>query len=137
MTRSDGVRGQQRCGDATLPSLPLAAWPSPAPSLDLPNTRDKLRGARTSTQVLETSGTVATTGYHRRSPSKPPLVSFIALLGSVVMLPELPCRADQAVNSPAPQNDCPNTNAVPNSDRSGRACRATQHLQSSRWSRSS
>jgi hypothetical protein len=31
--------------------------------------------------VLRNSGPVATTGYHPRSPSKPPLVSFIALFG--------------------------------------------------------
>jgi hypothetical protein len=46
-----------------------------------PNTRDQLRGARSPTTVLGTGDPVATAGYHPRPTSKPPLVSFIALLG--------------------------------------------------------
>jgi len=45
----------------------------------LPNTRDKLRGVRTSTLVLQNSDPVPTRGYPAALRLQPPLVSFIAL----------------------------------------------------------
>ena len=48
-------------------------------SRGLPNTRDKLRGARSSTLALGTSEIMATSPYHAPLRLHPPLVSFIAL----------------------------------------------------------
>ena len=59
---------------------------------DLPNTRDKLRGARSSTLVLQKSDPVATRAYHASLRLQPPLVSFIALFGSVMNVRLAWCR---------------------------------------------
>ena len=42
-------------------------------------------------QVLETSEPVAAAGYHRSPASKPPLVSFIALLDGAPQIPLITC----------------------------------------------
>ena len=76
--RRDGEERQQagsaEPGGRAFPEVPL--WPH---LQSLPNTRDKLRGARSSTLVLRDGKSVAANPYHTPLRLRPPLVSFIAL----------------------------------------------------------
>jgi hypothetical protein len=67
-----------------LRMLPQIASPARAPSQSLPNTADKLRGARARGDAHDDNRTAVTTDYHASLLLRRRLVSFIRLLGDAV-----------------------------------------------------
>ena len=73
------------------------------------NTRDKLRGARSRTMVLQNSYTVPTSNYHAPPLLRPPLVSFIALLGGGAPCADLSTQQHRWPAQPLDAALCPRT----------------------------
>ena len=94
----------------TVNSLPFASLLSTRQS----NTRDKLRGAHDPMMVLGGNDTVATGLYHAPLRLHPPLVSFIALFGSLRICPV--CRMIPLLAARSPAYDDGPENRMPASE---------------------